>query len=181
MASLRNRPLFHTIVVLVLLFWLVALGASIAVWQSGSADLSAKWGQFGDAFGVVNSLFSGVALIGAIAALALQRSDMEESAQAQRVAAHAQTTQARVAALAAVLESKEFIVTHLRQQLEKGPQAVPIMRGGRKYDLATLADEIARELLQVNELLDSELKQLVPEYHPEKISWRDAGADRAGP
>jgi hypothetical protein len=119
---------------------------------------------------MANSLFSGVALLGAIAALALQRADMEESAQAQREAALSQIRQARVAALAAALAAKEYIVDHLREQLIKGPSAAPLM-AGRKYDVATLADHVARDLLQVNKLLDVELKELVPEYRPETIPY----------
>jgi parvulin-like peptidyl-prolyl isomerase len=179
MAGIRRRGLFTAIVSLVVLFWLVDLAITVAVWLSGSADLTARWGQFGDAFGMANSLFSGVALIGAIAALALQRSDMEDSAQAQREAARSQIQHARVAALGAVLASKQFIIEHLREQLIKGPSATPILTN-RKYDVAALADEIARELVQINELLDAELRQLIPEYRPETIRWPRAEDQQTG-
>lgn len=178
MAGIRRRGLFLTIVVVVLLVWLAELAVSLGVWLADSPELSAKWGQFGDAFGMVNSLFSGVALLGAIMALALQRSDMEDSANAQREAAQSQIHQSRVAALAAVLTSKEFIVEHVRRRLAEGASGVPIMKD-RKYDLATIADEVSRDLLQVNELLDAELKQLIPEYNPEAIPWRHREAQRA--
>jgi hypothetical protein len=174
---MRHRGWLVSVLALVVFFWLIELAITLMFWRQGSADLLARWAQFGDAFGMVNSLFSGVALLGAIAALAMQRSDMEDSAAAQREAALSQTQQARIAALTAALESKYSILTHLRERLDKGGTDFALT-GGRPVDVTALADQVTREFIQVNDLLDAELKLLMPNYHPEAIAWRHIARDK---
>lgn len=100
----------------VLVLWLVVLAISLWVFCRHGADASSRWGQFGDAFGVVNALFSGLALLGIVAALLMQREDidlqleeMRESVAAQKAAAEMQERRARIAALAEMLRACEVL------------------------------------------------------------------------
>jgi len=121
-----RKPLCCVIVV-VLLLWLAVLAITLGVFFCGSETMAAKWGQFGDAFGVLNALFSGLALLGVIAALLMQREDidlqleeMRESVTAQKAAAAMQEKQARIAALAEMLRASEAM-TGYYQKHEQQP------------------------------------------------------------
>lgn len=62
-------------------FWSVAVlalwGATHLLWLFGLD--SARSGQYGDAFGAVNSLFSGLGFVGVLVALGLQRQQLRET------------------------------------------------------------------------------------------------------
>lgn len=67
----KNLPRFMTVLCAVFVVWLIA-GA--AVWLSiGSLE---QRGQFGDMFGAVNALFSGLAMAGVIYAVLLQQNEL---------------------------------------------------------------------------------------------------------
>lgn len=90
-------------------------------------------GTFGDMFGAVNTLFSGLAFAGVIYAiilqkkeLALQRQELEEtrkelarSASAQEKSERALADQVKVAAVAARLQSANEIIKHIERRREK--------------------------------------------------------------
>lgn len=126
----KHRKPIGWCIAIVLFVWLVVLGISLKVFFCGSDELVAKWGQFGDAFGSVNALFSGLALLGVIAALLLQREDidlqleeMRKSAKAQRDAAELQRIQARVSANAEMLRAWPEVEAAMKAEAPGGQAA----------------------------------------------------------
>lgn len=88
-------------------------------------------GQFGDVFGAVNALFSGMAFAGLIYAILLQREDLAlqrkeleltrqeltRSAQAQEQSELALRAQAQAASQSARLNATNFLLEHYREEL----------------------------------------------------------------
>lgn len=149
----------------VLFLWLVVIAVSLWVFMCGSAERAAKWGQFGDAFGIINSLFSGLALIGVVAALVLQREDIDASIRAQEDAAKAQASQARIAAMAAALTAMERRAESLTIAAKSEPTSVKIK--DRPVQLLDIVESLKKDMLEIDYLLDKELRVLVPDYKSE--------------
>jgi hypothetical protein len=93
---------------------------------------SDKRGQFGDMFGVVNALFSGLAFAGVIYAVLLQREDLklqreeltltrkelQRSAEAQEKSEKALVAQAAASAQSARLSAINYLLEHYDAQLK---------------------------------------------------------------
>lgn len=108
-----HRRTVTRIAIAIALAWLVVLGVTLFVFFRTCETTAAKWGQFGDAFGIVNALFTGLGLLGAIVAILLQgeqvkqqqkeleaqRADLDESNKLQKVAAQIQKESARLLGL----------------------------------------------------------------------------------
>lgn len=152
--------------------WAAILAITLLVYFRTDGATAARWGQFGDAFGTANALFSGLALLGVVYAILLQREDIEiqrldlrASVKAQKQAAIAQTSQARIAALSAALAAKKEIADSLAEAAKHGSGVTTIK--DRPVGLADIVESIKKEMLDINALLDTELKSLVQEYKPE--------------
>jgi hypothetical protein len=99
-----------------LLFAVVILLWSLSWWLITSSQLLASWelrGTFGDMFGAVNSLFSGLAFAGVIYAILLQRRELQETREELRRTADAQERSEMIArensylsAMAAILNAE---------------------------------------------------------------------------
>ena len=90
-------------------------------------------GQFGDMFGVVNTLFSGLAFAGVIYAILLQREDLtlqreelkltraelRRSAEAQEKSERALSVQAVASAQSARLSAINYLLDHYQSELAK--------------------------------------------------------------
>lgn len=157
---------------IVLMAWLVILVITLVMFFTACDATAARWGQFGDAFGTVNALFSGLALLGVVYAILLQREDIEiqrldlkASVEAQQQAAIAQTSQARIAALSAALAAKKEISESLAEAAKHGSGVTKIK--DRPIELADIVEAIKKEMLDINGLIDAELKKTVKEYKPE--------------
>ncbi|GMV70173.1 MAG: hypothetical protein DYG93_07685 [Leptolyngbya sp. PLA2] len=105
----------------VLVLWAVVFLLSLSAYYCGDASSSPKWGQFGDAFGSVNALFSGLALLGVVAALLLQHKDIEVQSKSLAESARLQVIQARIAANAEMLRAWPEIEEAVKDAAPKGP------------------------------------------------------------
>ena len=131
-------PLLLGIVIIVLLIWVV-----YALTLLHSEYKLAECGQFGDMFGAVNALFSGLALAGVIVAILLQkdelalqrkelkdtREEMKRSTKAQDESQKAlnkqvdlQILSTRISALSACLDSYNVLIDEHQKMLDKGHQ-----------------------------------------------------------
>jgi hypothetical protein len=85
---------FWALVALAALFvvvsWVVVFIFAIGKLQGGFSATIQQFGTFGDTFGGVNALFTGLAFIGVAAALFLQRAEFNKSVKAQQDAAEEQ-------------------------------------------------------------------------------------------
>ena len=106
----RALPPFWLVVLAVLLAW---LAAGAAVWFS-LGGLTER-GQFGDMFGAVNALFSGLAMAGVIYAVYLQRTELvlqrhELKAQREEMSktVGAQTRQLHITIQSLAIEHEEL-------------------------------------------------------------------------
>jgi hypothetical protein len=151
-----TSPLVLAIVVIVL--W--AIGGFLFPWFFDGG----KPGEFGDKFGAINALFSGLAFAGVIYAILLQRLELElqreelkltrdelhRSADAQAQAAKALSEQLRVSllssrlsALSSLLNSCNAQIAHEQAALITGPSRdLIILRRKYETDLKTLFAEI---------------------------------------
>lgn len=80
-------------------------------------------GQFGDMFGATNALFSGLALIGVVAAILLQQQELKQSTTELRNSARALTKQVELAADTARMQSLPILINlqKTRVQTYGGP------------------------------------------------------------
>ena len=141
--------------------WVVVLCITLGVFFCGAEGTASRWGQFGDAFGVVNALFSGLALLGVIAAVLLQREDLDASLKAQRETNEAQRTGAKIAALAAALEAK----SRARELFEKERTEKRFETASEQSDLAEIACQIiVQQVMEINSILDNEVDKLQPGF-----------------
>lgn len=157
------RVLFYGIA-LVSALWL----AYMAYFRAFEKHPIEKWGQFGDAFGALNCLFTGFALVGVVAAFWHEReqtSDRENEHREQLARMQAQTD-----ATLRVLqfEAKRFRYERVEDKLkeaQKGLYDVEIRK-----DLYGATAEIAAELARVRQ----EETSLAKEYHDLQAWFDDA-------
>lgn len=126
-------------------------------------------GQFGDMFGVVNTLFSGLAFAGVIYAILLQRQDLalqreelkltreelRRSAEAQEKSERALSTQALASSQSARLSAINYLLDHYESELVKlrnnaYPQGDP-----RLARIAALEQKRAQLLGLLDDVFDS--------------------------
>jgi|GEM_PF-4655970 len=127
--------------------WLIILIVTLVVFFGTCDATAARWGQFGDAFGTANALFTGLALVGAIAAIILQgrqlglqaaeiesqRRDLAEATAAQRETA---TLQRRSAALQG-LQTRVTVAAEMLRAWEVKKQLLEAAQPGRTTGAAT--------------------------------------------
>jgi uncharacterized membrane protein len=136
-----------------------------------------NFGLFGDSFGIVNALFSGLALVGVVFAIflqrediKLQREDIQQSVCAQKEAAKAQQLQARVASLAGLLEAKKTIRGYVKARMKSSQHEIPTqehtpMNGQLQlieHQIAVIDSQLTKEL--VGMLPDSERNEQVKSW-----------------
>lgn len=88
----------------VTLIWAASIVTVFLYYHNSEGDTSATVGQFGDAFGVVNALFSGLAFAGVIVAIFIQRKEFE----LQRIELRETRKQTREIAVENERQRKEF-------------------------------------------------------------------------
>ncbi|WP_439605624.1 hypothetical protein [Hydrogenophaga sp.] len=135
-----------------------------------------KRGQFGDVFGAVNALFSGLAFAGLIFAILLQREDLElqrqelalnrqelaRTAQAQEQSEAALRAQAEAATKSSRLATINFLLDHYRRELAQ-------MRGvaylGNDPRLRKMRALEVREQALLSQL-DLLFREVIPDEQP---------------
>ncbi len=162
----RIRP-WHVVVIFLTIPALhIASGFAI----SGLIDEWEKRGQFGDLFGAVNALFSGLAFAGVIVTILLQREELRfqrlelrqtreelrRSAAAQEASEKALTAQAEASALSARLSGISFLVRDYAEDLGKLQRLALRPDDARVDEIAELRARIAT-LKKMNDKLFREL------------------------
>ena len=149
---------FGSAAAFVIAVWLISW--ALITWQLGNPD---KPGVFGDMFGAVNALFSGLAFAGIIVAILMQRRDLEiqrEELRLQREelvlqreemarASNAQEAQgkvllltARLNANTALLENKEIMHNAAARRGQTDPEVEDDLNEGRYRAIRILLDEL---------------------------------------
>ena len=138
--------LASVIVALWLLFWLVVVSAPLL-------DGWSERGQFGDMFGALNALFSGLALAGVIYALrlqmqelALQREEMQQSREELKRTADAQAAQVQLLTRQVAAMEDSLRAENERRRRETAPRfrftGAPETGGVRRIGLENHGAEI---------------------------------------
>ncbi len=121
----------HSIIVLVTVLFILVVQIAVGI---SVYNLLPNWptrGQFGDIFGLANSLFSGLAFAGVIYAILLQREDLalqrkeleltrkelKRSASAQEQSEVALKAQAAAASQSAKLAAINFLLGHCKSEI----------------------------------------------------------------
>lgn len=164
----RIRP-WHVVVIFLTIPALhIASGFAI----SGLFDDWEKRGQFGDLFGAVNALFSGLAFAGVIVTILLQReelrlqrlelsqtrAELRRSAIAQEASERALQAQAQASWLSARLASTNSLLEYYSSQLRPLEESTLLSdRAKQRRDelrskISTLSNRLDRIFLEVDEL-----------------------------
>lgn len=140
----------------------------IIVWATGGwlADLTNKMdrGTFGDMFGAVNSLFSGLAFATLIYTTFLQRWELRETrkelmrtAAAQEASETALRVQAEAAAKSANLAAVNALLTYYRGELERGRKNHSYMGNTSDREEFARVLKCEKELVQILEATYQEI------------------------
>lgn len=122
---------------------------------TADAEVSARRGEFGDMFGGLNALFSGLAFAGVVYALLLQRKDLQLQHQAVSVSSATLQSHVRLAAETAALQALVAQLDHWERMLAS-PGGTPETKERLARESAALADELAGRRAE----LDRRLAQL---------------------
>ncbi len=120
----------------------LGIWALSGLWIYAEFNDSASRGTFGDMFGAVNALFSGLAFLGLIVAILLQYQELKEQRREIRESRIAQ--QASAVALASQLERTDFrnllealtALIHAQERIVDSLQASTSVRARERYDRA---------------------------------------------
>ncbi|HAB16603.1 MAG TPA: hypothetical protein PLX89_11895 [Verrucomicrobiota bacterium] len=109
-------------------------------------------GQFGDMFGGLNALFSGLAFAGVVYALLLQRRDLQQQHDGLQLQREAFEEQVKLAAETASLQA---LVAQLEQwqRMQNAPNLAGETREKLLAETATLVDELCHQREQLNRRL----------------------------
>ena len=113
----------------------------------------------GDSFGHLSALFAGLAFVGVIAALFLQREDINAALREQRLSASAQQVHARIAALSAGLAARTAINSQIDCALKLNPQQ-KVTIGDKTMSLTDFKVTLIAKTLEANAKLDALLKEI---------------------
>lgn len=100
--------------VVVIALWIAT--PFVVSWHMGKAPLTP--GEFGDMFGTTNALFSGLALIGIVAAILLQQQELKQSTTELRNSARALTRQVELAADTARIQTLPILISVQKTRVE---------------------------------------------------------------
>lgn len=111
---MKFRTTKYNIVVGVLALLIVGIWASSGFILYCNLDSWADRGTFGDMFGAVNSLFSGLALAGVVYAILQQHLELRDHRKELQRTANAQAIAARLSALSAALSHEDSQANRVR-------------------------------------------------------------------
>ena len=117
-------------------------------------------GTFGDLFGAINALFSGLAFLGVIIAILLQKDELEEQRKeikqsriAQNKSAIALGKQSALSGLMAKLEAVNHILASLDRQITR-------VKNSGKYDATARIDELIVKQQKYENLAEKYLAEI---------------------
>ena len=135
----------------------------IAFWYF-SKSCNIGWetkGQFGDTFGTINALFSGLAFAGVIVTILLQREDLQltqkelkRSTQAQEESANALKEQIKSMRYASMLEGYSSLLNNLNHLVAENKDDISSIKYSRLRD--TYAEKIELILHEIYNKIESE-------------------------
>ncbi len=116
-------------------FWVPRLAGHFGLQGLGSV------GVFGDQFGAVGALFSGLAFLGLVYSVILQRRDLDRSIKEMEKSADAQTAQVKLGAVSALLASLPVLIQDEENRLVSTAAVFGFEMYGRgRLDCLALAD-----------------------------------------
>jgi len=138
-----------------MIYW--AFPAAKVVPGAPSTGVQDPWpqrGQFGDMFGALNTLFSGMALAGVVATLLMQRHDLKLQEKAMADARAASREQTDIALQTALLQA---LATNI--EVWRGLRIEPGIDPETKTQLIKQENDMVIQLTHLRERLDARLKK----------------------
>ncbi len=145
---MKRDQLISLSVVMILVVGLWAATCCIASNKLPKNPGISDYGQFGDTFGSLNALFSGLAFAGVVWSLFIQREDLNSSIKAQRL-------HARIAGLAAMLEGKRVLVEQIDITLGLNPAQTVTLPNRPPIALVDIRQRLNQDMIQLNAELDA--------------------------
>lgn len=138
---------------IVIILWILS-----AILISIFYSMPEERGTFGDMFGAINALFSGLAFLGLIIALILQKKELEEqrkeirnSIEAQNISAKAMREQAEISLIQTKLEALNHIINGYERSIVRAEKSKMMIDHVTKYNLIEARDNYEKKL---KELID---------------------------
>lgn len=141
-----------TLAAVVLFLWCATFAWGLYVHFGHDDQHAAKWGQFGDLFGVVNSMASGAALLGLVITLLYQRKESETAREAQRV-------QNLLVGIAAALSCKTDLKTSTDKSLDDDKKK-PRLNEEERELLSGLSIDLNCAIFELHDEVDELLEML---------------------
>lgn len=149
--SLRT---FYIVAIIIILIWISSI-LILKVFFSNSSER----GSFGDSFGSINSLFSGVALAGIIYTMYLQRMELKlqrkeltenrkelaRTAEAQEKSEKALNRQAENLKISAKLNALTAMVEHFDQRINRSPTSHSLLKAKQEEYLRQIEEIIIKK------------------------------------
>jgi hypothetical protein len=164
--KIKDTAIYFLIVGIVIFIWVAVsiwIDQNISAGDIGNQALTAAKGQFGDKFGAVNALFSGLAFSGIIITLLLQKRDLAETRSAMGHERFDNT-------FFQLLNLHIDIATRLKTPARVGTEAFEafsetIKRGDEDFYAYAALQKISRD--KVRKIIDSKIisAQLYPEFN----------------
>ncbi len=119
---MKNLKPFIIICIVIILIWFVNMW-----WLMHSGLTSDERGTFGDMFGAINSLFSGIAMAGVIIAIIMQRQELELQREELMRTANANRKQAQIQKLSAEIQGLTSLLEITTDRLNH-----PVVKGAAR-------------------------------------------------
>ena len=155
---MKKWVFWTTVVVSACFVFLTWGGVFFVVFSKLHENTIQNFGVFGDSFGALSSLYTGLALVGAFAALLYQKLDIESSAEAERKSS-------KIAALAAALDAKANLCDQLDKSIDQlrqntAARAQTDQERQQAEMFLGVKQRLLNEMLNINHDLDTLVKSL---------------------
>lgn len=148
----------------------IILGIAVAIWIGYGLvvpRLFMDWqksSQFGDMFGGIGALFSGLALAGVVVAIKMQKEELERSTKAQTASSEALTKQIEVMSITAQLAALDTLYRYHAERadryLEERPEGGVLSELDSDPALTRRITEAKQKRNRVLERIDSLIREL---------------------
>lgn len=160
--NMKGFNLLIAFLALVGVGWLITFLVGLYIMISVPDDsIAARTGQFGDVFGWVNSLSSGIALIGVAWTIFHQDKERQDSLRSQNEMLEMQSRSAKITALRAALEIKNAA----KKIFEQGRNMKTMEIAGENRDVAEYGLELLnKQIGSLDQMINDELEALHPNW-----------------
>ena len=168
----------HIVFALLIALLIVVIWTGSAIYISKLIDIKTNPGAYGDAFGAINALFSGLALIGVIVAILLQKKELSLQMEELKKSVDAQENSAKALTLRLDIENRAVKIRALSALLSSYNNGLKILEErNMKSDLQTVGFD--KMWPTIRKIQETEYQLLAMMEHPNTDS--EQGSEGTSP